>query len=92
MKRVASSDSPTTTDEALAAAWPSVDGVTPEATRAAPGVGVALEEAGGVSRPASVVAPDPLDEPAGAFLSRIPWQGLAPDPDRLNARSFLALL
>jgi hypothetical protein len=78
MKRVVSSDSPTTTDEALAAAWPSVAAATQEATRAPPGD--------------AVVAPDPLDEPAGAFLARIPWQGLAPDPDRLDARSFLALL
>jgi hypothetical protein len=33
-----------------------------------------------------------LDQPAGDFLDAIPWDGAVPDPDTLDAETFLGLL
>jgi hypothetical protein len=33
-----------------------------------------------------------LDEPAGAFLDGIPWEGPSPDPETTDAATFLAWL
>ncbi len=33
-----------------------------------------------------------LDLPAGEFLDAIPWDGPTPDPDALDAETFLGLL
>ena len=33
-----------------------------------------------------------LERPAGDFLDAVPWEGQAPDPDVLDAESFLAWL
>lgn len=33
-----------------------------------------------------------LDRPAGDFLDAVPWEGPAPDPDALDAATFLAWL
>ncbi len=37
-------------------------------------------------------SPDSLAAPAGEYLARVPWEGVAPDPDALDAASFLAAL
>jgi hypothetical protein len=37
-------------------------------------------------------APETLDQPAGEVLSAMPWQGPSPDPDVLDAVTFLAWL
>ncbi len=45
-----------------------------------------------MSEAQSTEAEAALDEPAGEFLAAVPWEGPAPDPDTLDAGSFLAWL
>jgi hypothetical protein len=33
-----------------------------------------------------------LEAPAGDYLARVPWEGASPDPDELDAATFLAWL
>lgn len=46
-------------------------------------------EKGSVTRGASAEA---LSRPAGEFLAAIPWEGPSPNPDTLDAPTFLAWL
>lgn len=38
------------------------------------------------------LVPAEASRPAGELLKELPWAGPAPDPDRLTANEFLALL
>ena len=37
-------------------------------------------------------AHDELARPAAEFLARVPWEGAPPDPDRVDAATFLEWL
>lgn len=54
-----------------------------------------LELTGGhaeASEPPPQAPPLALERPAGEFLDAVPWDGVAPDPDELDAATFLGLL
>jgi len=44
------------------------------------------------SEPPPQAPPLALERPAGEFLNAVPWDGVAPDPDELDAATFLGLL
>ena len=42
--------------------------------------------------PRSVEEEDPLTQAAEAYLAAVPWDGQSPDPDALDAATFLSWL